>query len=1387
MGSFVTLACRLRRLAPFALGAVLSVAGCDCSGGTPAIFIIQPEAGASLTLADDLDGDPTNGIQIDVVANTLLLDGGQPMELRINGVVVATSTVHGGTNRVTFSAVTLPEGMLDLLVCTPDCIVQSNQVRVQVTLECPSIDFIAPVFPAMDDVLVLGPDDDVDGEPCGPSFAVDFQIATSAGHGSPIRLEVNGNTAATGTVEGTLVSFRGVVLDRRGMDDPNTIRAVVETRDGVECGASYPVPVLVDCQGVSCVITAPQAVGGYLGTAHDEDGDPTNGLQTQGQVTTGIQAVGEQVQFLTNGIPRATATVLAVGGEGVATLPLELQEGTHTAQAICRDAVGNVTHSALLQWIVDLTPCDVTLDRIAGMDATLPPLQRVVTPDHDLDEEQAGTQVELEGSVAGNNCQTVRVGVCDPSAPNLDGATFTSLTPPGAFVRIVSLGSSPTQHVCAQVRDAAGNLSVLDPLEVQFASDAPAVQIRSPLTGDRVNADGGMFEYEGESRDYHVDLNPGTTRCEAAFEVLCADTRGTVRLIHQAAGGDAVMAAPVACEPAAGLPGGFAGVARFGSVALPTLSGAPFSVVAEHRVGTVTPGVSEPIVLRADCARPQLTLLIPSSCPAVFDPNGGELAFTIRASTSAQDVQDPATLRVFEAPVGDGDTPILTLTQSFEVVSITNRRVTYNNVPFASAGDYFFDVCASDAMANRGCVGCDATVGDLPTLSILEPLPGEIFGAEGDCAPGLAGFQLQVTATTDAPNGSAAVIQTGEPGHPQGATFMTTVVGGTIAGCVDAPQGKDVPIQVRVTHPDSGLTARRTVFVHIDSNPPTDAIDDFALVVPQPSLPRHTRRFQWTAVSNGNEGALERYEVRCGASPIASEAAWNTAKVHRLEPTVTPAAPGVVQAGNVTGFPPGSTVHCTLRGADVAGALTPLGNSVEVVTSALRSFTIAAPGTSFLGWDVQGVGDVNGDGVGDLLIAGRGEAYLYFGRGAATVDGATVAPDVILRGDFAEEFGRVIAALGDVNGDGRPDFAVSGWQVGGKGAVYIFHGRSAAEPWETVIEVTGGGCQASVCLLIDDGVVGSGPDENANFGRSMAALGDFNGDGIGDIAIGAPGTNSNVGRVYVFTGGQFTPGQTVRVLQDPVNGWALVPEASVDRRFGWEMAGLGRAVGGDPLTDLAFSATGTSGGPFGALYIFRGRVLGDPGLQLLDMPSAIATGSVIEVQRAATGGSYGFKVANVGDLDGDGYTEMAVRHFGLERVILFRGGLAGYSTGNMREILNDSASPTNDQFGLYIAAGMVPGLRPRADVNGDGLSDVFVGSAQNATPPGVGQVFLGQPALSATRNRSTADSTLAPPAGTGSAIRSAGYAGDLNGDGALDMAVGDPQVGSNRGLVVVYY
>ncbi len=152
---------------------------------------------------------------------------------------------------------------------------------------------------------------------------------------------------------------------------------------------------------------------------------------------------------------------------------------------------------------------------------------------------------------------------------------------------------------------------------------------------------------------------------------------------------------------------------------------------------------------------------------------------------------------------------------------------------------------------------------------------------------------------------------------------------------------------------------------------------------------------------------------------------------------------------------------------------------------------------------VASAGDVNGDGYSDVIVGAPG---FSFNTGAAYVflgsrTGLSPAPSVTLKGlNSNEYFGSSVAGAGDVNGDGYSDVIVGayGVSVNNKGAAYVFLGSK-----------TGLSSRASVTL--------KGLNSFDKLGNSVAAAGDINGDGFSDVIIGAPGV-SGKGAAYVFLG-----------------------------------------------------------------------------------------------------------------------------------------------------------------------------------------------------------------------------------------------------------------------------
>jgi FG-GAP repeat/FG-GAP-like repeat len=368
----------------------------------------------------------------------------------------------------------------------------------------------------------------------------------------------------------------------------------------------------------------------------------------------------------------------------------------------------------------------------------------------------------------------------------------------------------------------------------------------------------------------------------------------------------------------------------------------------------------------------------------------------------------------------------------------------------------------------------------------------------------------------------------------------------------------------------------------------------------------------------------------------------------------------------------------------------------------------------------------------------------------------------------------------DFNGDGYADVAVGNPQHQNRGAFYVyFGGQRLPTIHNTVIGYSSG---------------------NDNFGVAISPAGDFNADGYSDIIVGAPGALPN-GRAYIYFGG---PGETMDKNFD-VN----LPGISANEGFGRAVSSAGD-LDADGFSDVVVGAPSNEANGYGAgrAYIFYG---GNSGVQ--DLPGEILVGK-------KAGEGFGGHVSPAGDLDGDGFADLAITSGDFLEVTsapcfaqVFRGSardafvdfpalrlegrtntecsiLAASGHDINRDGFADllvATAPSSSPFAtIYLGNSNISNLSEinlppslignrsigsvasAGDVNGDGLSDILVGGA-NFNPEATVQIFLG----SGANVPSAAAATLRSTAGTGSSFgQTLGSTGDINGDGFDDIVVG---------------
>jgi hypothetical protein len=418
---------------------------------------------------------------------------------------------------------------------------------------------------------------------------------------------------------------------------------------------------------------------------------------------------------------------------------------------------------------------------------------------------------------------------------------------------------------------------------------------------------------------------------------------------------------------------------------------------------------------------------------------------------------------------------------------------------------------------------------------------------------------------------------------------------------------------------------------------------------------------------------------------------------------------------------------------------------------------LVSPNAVYEGWfgaTVAGVDDVDGDGVPDVLVGAYGEhggGQEHGGR-AYVLSGATGAVLHTLVSPDPEEygvFGSAVAGIDDVDGDGRADLVVGadgespdlGLEDAGAryaGLVYVFSGASGgllrtlespnAERYgvfgfsvSRVPDVDGDG---KADLLVGapgetDGAVGAGraylfsgvtgallrtlespnPELEGAFAISAAGVEDADGDGRGDLLVGAWYENGGLpdaGRAYVFSGAS---GALLYELRSP--------NKQFRGHFGWSASGVAD-VDGDGRGDLLVGAPYESTDAIpdhedGRAYLFSGAT----GALLLTLTPP----------NPAPGDTFGYAVSGVPDVDGDGRTDLVVsaigddldwgweESWGSGRAYV----LSGATGALLYEIVppNPLDSPDSDYGVGNLFGSAVAGIE---DTDGDGRGEVLVGA-----------------------------------------------------------------------------
>src|SRR5579871_156235 len=475
------------------------------------------------------------------------------------------------------------------------------------------------------------------------------------------------------------------------------------------------------------------------------------------------------------------------------------------------------------------------------------------------------------------------------------------------------------------------------------------------------------------------------------------------------------------------------------------------------------------------------------------------------------------------------------------------------------------------------------------------------------------------------------------------------------------------------------------------------------------------------------------------------------------------------------------------------------------------------------GFSVSTAGDVNGDGVDDIIIGAPayvqiasvsggtfnpvavGAAFLYYGHKPG---GPSTSPDEVMQPTTTAGalFGFSVSTAGDVNGDGYADVVVGapGDQASVKvalltlnaklGRVYVFYGgpSGAFDGNVNTMPTVSATLQLSASDLTSNilnlsSIIGT--VVNPLYGFSVSSAGDVNGDGKADILVGAPAyidltTLNTTGRVDIFYGSSSgiatTPNRTIK--GGLLNGL-----------FGYCVSKAGD-VNNDHYDDIIVGAPASlSVLSVGAAYIFHGGASG------ITATTAAAANKNLQTPGLLNQTLFGYSVSNAGDVNGDGYADVIVgeplsleQTLSLQLVAIGKAHIYyGSSSGITTSGATDLSSPRSPSILGTVQGNLLFGfsVSSAGDVNCDGLADVIVGEPGGTAvslftgPLGIvntnavsgrAYVYYG----SYTKPLTTPSWYLEDTQSSLTVANLIGFsvskAGDVNGDGKADVLIGAP-------------
>ena len=440
-------------------------------------------------------------------------------------------------------------------------------------------------------------------------------------------------------------------------------------------------------------------------------------------------------------------------------------------------------------------------------------------------------------------------------------------------------------------------------------------------------------------------------------------------------------------------------------------------------------------------------------------------------------------------------------------------------------------------------------------------------------------------------------------------------------------------------------------------------------------------------------------------------------------------------------------------------------DSVTRITHMTNPDPLLSSGDMF-GSSLTSVGDVDGNGVTDLMVTGTGEdgddagiIHLILLNANGTAKSISKVPSGVGVNTNNDEFGTSILAIDDLDGDGTAELLVGAPGRENRGTLHVLY-TNADQSIKRAITL-------DRHLNMKPGI-----KTDDRFGRSVALVGDIDGNGVPDIAVGSPGVhtgstlNRDKGAVHIlFMGTDGTFSHVSRIDDNT----ARSPTLTEFDEFGISVAGIGD-LDRDGTVDLAVGAHKYGGSDRGALFILFMNSDGSVNRRV-SIGHNTANGPDLD-----TSSRFGTSVAMIGDIDRDGTVDLAVGasgHGNTDKGALFI--LFMNSDGSVKQTQKITQGSGNgprlddyDGFGSSVA--------PIGDLDGNGAVDIAVGAVR--VGPGHGAAYLLFMNADGTANKTAVIGHNTPNMPLlkenvyfGSSVAGAG---DLDGDGVPDIVVGAP-------------